>query len=89
MVEKHPGNISACPINQPHAPYIHVSLSKVCLCPTQIPDVFWPAEGRISKSTAVDSEDSVVGTWSTLLRTQKENNQEDEARTSMHKEGEM
>ena len=84
MVEKHPGNISARPINQPHAPSIRVSLSRVCLCPTQIFDVFWPAKGRNSKSTAVDSS---VGTWSTQLRTQKENNKEDKMRTSM--QGEM
>ena len=89
MVEKHPGNISACPINQPHAPSIRVSLSRVRLCPTQIPDMFWPAKGKNSKSTAVESEDSSVGTWSTRLRTRKENNQEDETRTSVHKEGEM
>ena len=89
VVEKHPGNIFAHPINQPHAPSIRVSLSRVRLCPTQTPDVFWPAKGKDSKSTAVDSEDSSVGTWSTQLRTQKKNNQEDGTRTSMHKEEEM
>ena len=87
--KKHPSNISTRPINQPHAPSICVSLSRVHLCPTQIPDMFWPAKGRNSKSTAVDSEDSSVGTWSTRLRTRKENNKEDGTRTSMHKEGEM
>ena len=76
VIEKHLGNISARPINQPHAPPIRVSL-------------FWPAKGKNSKSTAVESEDSSVRTWSTRLRTRKENNQEDETRTSMHKEGEM
>ena len=65
VVEKHQGNISTRPINQPHVPSIRVSLSRVRLCPTQIPDVFWTAKGRNSKSTAVGSEDSSVGTWST------------------------
>ena len=55
-VEKHPGNISARPINQPHAPSICLSLSRVHLCPAQIPDMFWLAKGRNSKSMAADRE---------------------------------
>ena len=89
MVEKHPGNISVRPINQLHALSICMSLSKVCLFPTQIPDVFWPAKGRNSKSRAADSEDSCVGTWLIQRRTQKENNQEEETRMSMRMEVEM
>ena len=79
VVEKQPNTILARPVDQPQATPIRVSLSRVRMCPQQIPDVFWPRKEKVvDGSSDVDKPEDISGTKEAEHDYQTDRDYEDE-----------
>ena len=58
VVATHENGVEVCPVDKPQSTPIRVALNRVCPCPTEVADEFWPPGAKRKAQSRSPCEDN-------------------------------